>query len=110
MGKVESGTDQVKIVAIFIDENRVNCAGPGENLQIRMSGVEEDILIGFVLSSIANPIATVTEFVVQLAILELLDNVSNYICIEKFFDFPQLGRFTVRTEGKTVAVGKVTVL
>nr|DAD38507.1 TPA_asm: hypothetical protein HUJ06_012829 [Nelumbo nucifera]DAD38508.1 TPA_asm: hypothetical protein HUJ06_012830 [Nelumbo nucifera] len=25
--------------------------------------------------------------------------VSNLICIEKFSDFPQLGRFTLRTEG-----------
>ncbi|CAJ1936675.1 unnamed protein product [Sphenostylis stenocarpa] len=176
MGKVESGTvregdsllvmpnkDQVKVVAIFIDEDRVKRAGPGENLRIRLSGVEEeDILSGFVLSSVATPIPAVTEFVAQLVILELLDNaiftagykavlhihsvveeceiveliqqidtktkkplkkkvlfvkngavvvcrvqVNNSICIEKFSDFPQLGRFTLRTEGKTVAVGKV---
>ncbi|RZB95363.1 Eukaryotic peptide chain release factor GTP-binding subunit ERF3A isoform A [Glycine soja] len=179
MGKVESGSvregdsllvmpnkDQVKVVAIFIDEDRVKRAGPGENLRIRLSGVEdEDILSGFVLSSVANPIPAVTEFVAQLVILELLDNaiftagykavlhihsvveeceivellqqidtktkkpmkkkvlfvkngavvmcrvqVNNSICIEKFSDFPQLGRFTLRTEGKTVAVGKVTGL
>ncbi|KAH0864106.1 hypothetical protein HID58_081317 [Brassica napus] len=36
--------------------------------------------------------------------------VTNSICVEKFSDFPQLGRFTLRTEGKTVAVGKVTAL
>ena len=33
---------------------------------------------------------------------------SNMICVEKFSDFQQLGRFTLRTEGKTVAVGKIT--
>ncbi|KAK2439615.1 hypothetical protein P8452_35057 [Trifolium repens] len=179
MGKVESGTirdgdsllimpnkDHVKVVAIYIDENRVKCAGPGENLRVRVSGVEEeDLLSGFVLSSAANPISTVTEFVAQLQILELLDNaiftagykavlhvhsvveeceivellqqidpktrkpikkkvlfvkngaivlcrvqVNNVICVEKFSDFPQLGRFTLRTEGKTVAVGKITAL
>ncbi|XP_020220414.1 eukaryotic peptide chain release factor GTP-binding subunit ERF3A isoform X1 [Cajanus cajan] len=179
MGKVESGSvregdsmlvmpnkDHVKVVAIFIDEERVKHVGPGENLRIRLSGVEEeDILSGFVLSSVANPVPAVTEFVAQLAILELLDNaiftagykavlhihsvveeceivellqqmdpktkkpmkkkilfvkngavvvcrvqVQNSICIEKFSDFPQLGRFTLRTEGKTVAVGKVTGL
>ena len=45
--------DQVKVVAIFIDEDRVKRAGPGENLRIRLSGVEEeDILSGFVLSSV----------------------------------------------------------
>lgn len=26
--------------------------------------------------------------------------VANSICVEKFSDFPQLGRFTLRTEGK----------
>ncbi|KAJ3679845.1 hypothetical protein LUZ60_016123 [Juncus effusus] len=36
--------------------------------------------------------------------------VNNLICIETFSDFPQLGRFTLRTEGKTVAVGKVVRL
>ncbi|KAF7819945.1 eukaryotic peptide chain release factor GTP-binding subunit ERF3A [Senna tora] len=177
MGKVESGSvregdsllvmpnkDQVKVIGIIIEEDKVKCAGPGENLRIRISGVEEeDILSGFVLSSVANPIPAVTEFIAQLQILELLDNaiftagykavlhihsiveeceivellqqidpktkkpmkkkvlfvkngavvvcrvqVNNTICIEKFADFPQLGRFTLRTEGKTVAVGKVT--
>ncbi|KAL9996513.1 hypothetical protein Hdeb2414_s0692g00936331 [Helianthus debilis subsp. tardiflorus] len=29
-----------------------------------------------------------------------LEVVSNMICIEKFLDFQQLGRFTLRTEGK----------
>ncbi|WVO15363.1 translation elongation factor Tu [Cryptococcus depauperatus] len=32
------------------------------------------------------------------------------ICIEKFDDYKMLGRFTLRDEGKTVAIGKVTKL
>lgn len=179
MGKVESGTIregdsllvmpnkvQVKVIAVYIDENKVKVAGPGENLRVRLSGIEEeDIVSGFVLSSISKPITAVNEFVAQLQILELLENaiftagykavlhihsvveeceivellqqidpktkkpmkkkvlfvkngavvlcriqVNNLICIEKFSDFPQLGRFTLRTEGKTIAVGKVTGL
>ncbi|XP_022850074.1 eukaryotic peptide chain release factor GTP-binding subunit ERF3A-like isoform X2 [Olea europaea var. sylvestris] len=179
MGKVESGSIregdsmlimpnkvQVKVLAIFRDEDRVRLACPGENLRVRVSGIEEeDILSGFVLSSISKPIASVSEFVAQLQILELLDNaiftagykavlhihavveeceivelkqqidpktkkpmkkkplfvkngavvvcriqVNNLICIENFSDFPQLGRFTLRTEGKTIAMGKVTGL
>ncbi|KAK9748947.1 hypothetical protein RND81_02G092300 [Saponaria officinalis] len=177
MGKIESGTIRegdavilmpnkanVKVVAIYIDENKVKYAEPGENLRVRLSGVEEeDILPGFVLSSIARPIAAVNEFDAQLHIHELVENaiftagykailhihsiveeceivdllqqidlktkkpmkkkplfvksgavvicriqVNNLICVEKFSDFTQLGRFTLRTEGKTVAVGKVT--
>lgn len=33
---------------------------------------------------------------------------SGPICIEPFHKVPQLGRFTLRDEGKTVAIGKVT--
>lgn len=43
----------MKVLAIFCDEDKVSCAGPGENLRIRLSGIdEEDILAGFVLSSV----------------------------------------------------------
>ncbi|EXC35174.1 Eukaryotic peptide chain release factor GTP-binding subunit [Morus notabilis] len=179
MGKIESGTVRegdsllvmpnkahVKVIAVYCDENKARRAGPGENVRVRLSGIEEeDILSGFVLSSVARPIAAVTEFVAQLQILELLENaiftagykavlhihsvveeceivellqqidpktkkpmkkrvlfvkngavvvcriqVNNLICVERFADFAQLGRFTLRTEGKTVAVGKVTDL
>jgi hypothetical protein len=33
--------------------------------------------------------------------------VNNLICIENFSDFPQLGRFTLRTEGKLLMVGRI---
>jgi len=36
--------------------------------------------------------------------------VSQPVCIELFSDFPQLGRFTLRDKGKTIAVGKVIKL
>ena len=49
-------------------------------------------------------------FVKNGAVVMCRVQVNNSICIEKFSDFPQLGRFTLRTEGKTVAVGKVTGL
>ncbi|KAH0469920.1 hypothetical protein IEQ34_001478 [Dendrobium chrysotoxum] len=186
MGKIESGTIQendnlllmpnkahVKVLAIYRDENKSRRAGPGENVRVKLSGVEEeDILAGFLLSSVVNPVHVVFEFNAQLQILELLDNaiftagykailhihsiveeseivelieeidvkkkkdadpkkkkpkrkplfvkngavvvcriqVNNLICIENFSDFPQLGRFTLRTEGKTIAVGKVVAL
>ncbi|WFD03717.1 translation termination factor GTPase eRF3 [Malassezia obtusa] len=32
------------------------------------------------------------------------------VCLERFKDYPQLGRFTLRDEGKTIAIGKVTKL
>jgi len=29
------------------------------------------------------------------------------VCVERFSDYPQLGRFTLRDEGRTIAIGKV---
>jgi len=32
------------------------------------------------------------------------------VCVQRFVDYPQLGRFTLRDEGRTVAIGKITRL
>ncbi|KOM43407.1 hypothetical protein LR48_Vigan05g101100 [Vigna angularis] len=85
MGKVESGSvregdsllvmpnkDQVKVVAIFIDEDRVKRAGPGENLRIRLSGVEEeDIVTGFVLSSVGNVYCSLHLKILEICVMVL---------------------------------------
>ena len=43
----------VKVLGIHCDENKVRRAGPGENVRVKLSGIEEeDILSGFVLSSV----------------------------------------------------------
>ncbi|KAK6249759.1 hypothetical protein SCA6_003764 [Theobroma cacao] len=98
MEKVESGSvlegdsllvmpnkAQVNVLSVYFDENKVRCAGPGENLRVRLSGIEEDdILSGFVLSSVVKPIAAVAEFTAQLQILELLENV----CMNVIFSYP----------------------
>lgn len=180
MGKIESGTVRqgdslmimpnkvhVKVVAVYRESDELKYARPGENVRVKLSGVEEDdISTGFVLSSISKPIHAVLEFNAQLQILELLEHkaiftagykavlhihsvveeceimelleqidprtkkpmkkkilfvktgavvlcriqVNDTICVEKFSDFPQLGRFTLRDEGKTVAIGKVMKL
>lgn len=41
----------------------------------------------------------------QVAIMRF--ETSGVICMEAFKDYPQLGRFTLRDEGKTIAIGKV---
>ena len=32
------------------------------------------------------------------------------VCVERFEDYPQLGRFTLRDQGQTIAIGKITKL
>lgn len=42
----------MKVLSVQCDENKVKQAGPGENVRVKLAGVEEDdILAGFVLSS-----------------------------------------------------------
>lgn len=178
MGKSEAGLirvgqglcvmpnkSKVKVTTLWQDESEVVAARPGENLRIRLSGVEEDqVLPGFVLCSRKSLVPVVNHFEAQLVILELLEHKSIFsagysavlhvhsiveecevtrivavidpktkekkkakfatsgamvicrisvrqaVCLEKFSDYPQLGRFTLRDEGRTIAIGKVVKL
>lgn len=178
VGKVESGRvkkgdsvllmpgkTSVEVTAIFSEnEEEVPIAICGDNVRLRLRGVDdEDIGVGFVLSSTKQPVHAVTAFEAQLAILDhkniicagysavlhvhtlaeeitlsallhyydkktgrksrrppqfakkgqkvvALVETTGPICIEPFGKYPQLGRFTLRDEGKTIAIGKVTKL
>eukprot|EP01026_Neomeris_dumetosa_P025784 TRINITY_DN21161_c0_g1_i2.p1 TRINITY_DN21161_c0_g1~~TRINITY_DN21161_c0_g1_i2.p1 ORF type:complete len:409 (+),score=74.04 TRINITY_DN21161_c0_g1_i2:334-1560(+) len=177
MGKSESGTIMkgdklylmpnrvaVSVASLFVDDDEVEVAGPGENLRMRLVGVEEeDVMAGFVLSSRVRTVPCVKKFECQLVIMELLEHksifsagykcmlhvhsiceecevhailykvekkgvqkkvkfvnsnsivvcriaVDNSICVETFDSVPQLGRFTLRDEGRTIAMGKITKL
>ncbi|XP_030565072.1 eukaryotic peptide chain release factor GTP-binding subunit ERF3A isoform X1 [Drosophila novamexicana] len=174
MGKVESGCarkgqnllvmpnrTQVAVDQLFSDDYEVTSVGPGENVKIKLKGIEEeDVSPGFVLCDAANPIKTGKIFDAQVVILEhksiicagysavmhihcaaeevtvkalicLVDKKSGeksktrprfvkqdqvaimriecygMICLEQFKLFPQMGRFTLRDENKTIAIGKV---
>ncbi|KAK9240683.1 P-loop containing nucleoside triphosphate hydrolase protein [Lipomyces kononenkoae] len=179
-GKIESGHAKkgsqlllmpnkvpVEILTIYNEtEAEANTAICGEQVKLRLKGVEEeDVQVGFVLSSVDYPVHTVTAFEAQIAIIELksilsagftcvihvhtaieevtfaallhklekstnrkskkppafatrgmkiiarLEVVSTTgFCIERFEDYPQLGRFTLRDQGNTIAIGKVTKL
>ncbi|PPQ94950.1 hypothetical protein CVT25_003922 [Psilocybe cyanescens] len=178
VGKIESGHLRkgdnlilmpnkvpVEVASIYTElEEEVDRALCGDNVRIRIRGVEdEDISPGFVLSSAQTPIHSVRQFEAQLAILEhksiicagysavmhihtlaeevtlpallhyfdkatgrkskkppqfakkgqkivaLIETVAP-VCVERFQDYPQLGRFTLRDEGRTIAIGKITKL
>jgi len=157
--------NQVEVMAIYNEmEEEVPSALAGDNVRLRLRGVEEDeVTVGFVLCDPKKPVHAVTQFQAQLAILDSKNIITagysavlhvhttseeitlaallHYydkktgkkskkppqfakrgqkvvaviettapICIEKFDDRPALGRFTLRDEGRTVAIGKVTKL
>jgi len=152
----------VKVMAITgSDEKEKNSVHAGENVKMKLSGVEEeDVLPGFVVCHPSELCNTGTVFDAQIVILEhkhiicagytavlhihnaveevkLLglictidrktgekskqrprfvkqDSIaiarfrtSNLICLETFQDFQPMGRFTLRDEGRTIAIGKV---
>ena len=47
------------------------------------------------------------QFAKQGMLVQALFTAAAPICIEKFNDYKTLGRFTLRDEGKTVAIGRV---
>ena len=178
MGKVETGTlyvgqrvviapmgTRAKVDSIRVgldEENFVEAAFPGDNVQVKLKGVsEEDVHKGFVVSDAGMPCTAPTRFQAQLQLMDLdYRNVfsagysailhihtaaeectvakivksfdskgkerpgakfakSNETCVvnielerstplEKYETTQQLGRFTLRDEGRTIAIGKVT--
>ena len=177
MAKVESGTlrknqellimpvgVKARAEKIFIEDLEVSAAKPGENVKILVKGCkEEDVIKGFVLCDTVAPVLAVTQFEVQLMLMELdhralftagysavlhvhcaeeevtvvklcaeLDKrtgepkpgeaprfvksgalcvcvlkASRSICVEKFDVLQQMGRFTLRDEGRTIGIGKI---
>lgn len=174
MGKVEAGEAKkgqsllvmpnrtaVTVDQLWSDDEEVTSVGPGENVKIKLKGIEEeDVSPGFVLCDSNNPIKTGKVFDAQVVILEhksiicagysavmhihcaaeevrvkalicLVDKktgdksktrprfvkqdqvaimrieCAGVICLERFKLFPQMGRFTLRDENKTIAIGKV---
>ncbi|KAM9180860.1 LOW QUALITY PROTEIN: eukaryotic peptide chain release factor GTP-binding subunit ERF3B [Dugong dugon] len=177
LGKLESGSifkgqqlvmmpnkHNVEVLGILSDDAETDAVVPGENLKIRLKGIEEEeILQGFILCDPNNLCRSGRTFDVQIVIIEhnsiicpgysavlhihtcieeveitalisLVDKKSGEksktrphfvkqdqvciarlrtagtICLETFKDFPQMGRFTLRDEGKTIAIGRVLKL
>ncbi|XP_040829247.1 eukaryotic peptide chain release factor GTP-binding subunit ERF3A isoform X1 [Ochotona curzoniae] len=177
LGKLESGSickgqqlvmmpnkHNVEVLGILSDDVETDSVAPGENLKIRLKGIEEEeILPGFILCDANNLCHSGRTFDAQIVIIEhksiicpgynavlhihtcieeveitalicLVDKKSGEksktrprfvkqdqvciarlrtagtICLETFKDFPQMGRFTLRDEGKTIAIGKVLKL
>ncbi|KAI8435964.1 hypothetical protein MSG28_004126 [Choristoneura fumiferana] len=139
MGKVEAGTTrkgstlflmpnrvQVNVDQLWSDDIEVTSIGPGENVKVKLKGIEEeDVSPGFVLCDIAEPITTGRALIClvdkktgdksktrprfvkqdQVAIMRI--ECAGIICLEPFKKFAQMGRFTLRDENKTIAIGKV---
>lgn len=99
VGKIESGTlvknsnlimvptmSSMQCVGIIIDEVEVDVAKTGENVLVKLKGVEEeDIMSGYVLSYPDHPCRSAVSFDAQVRLMELLDHkpvlAAGYQCI-----------------------------
>ncbi|TDH67836.1 hypothetical protein CCR75_007981 [Bremia lactucae] len=181
LGKVESGilktgqkvllmpTNATSVVhQVYINDQPVRTAKPGENVTIRLSCSLDEIQKGFVICGIKDdcPPRAIHAFAAQIALVDTLEHrplltagyqcilhihtvsqecvvakllrpidpktgkpvkkhvtfikqgqsvicrieVEQSITIDTFENMPQLGRLTLRDEGKTIAIGKVMAL
>ena len=178
LGKLESGTlyrdrrllmmpNKVEVLCtgIVVDDTEVDMARPGENVLVKVKGIEEeDVQEGYVLSYLDRPCKRSALFEATIAVLDLLEHkpilavgyeamlhvhvltcectltsivqgldkktgdamqkkprflksndfatvrfrLQQSAAIEAFKLHPALGRFTIRDEGKTIAIGKIT--
>lgn len=78
---------KIRIVGVRSNEEDYAFAKPGENVELRIVGVDEEQLRkGCVISSISNPVPVCTVFEAQMVIVELLEHrpllTSGYKCSE----------------------------
>lgn len=173
-GKIESGQVKkgqnliimpnrqgVEVLGIFIEELEVKSAKSGDNVRIRLKGVEEeDVSTGFVLCDPTSPVKASNQFQAQLVVLQIKNIIApgykavlhihtcseevsiasfeysidrkthqkstkkpmfvrqgdsvvaniecnGIICLDTATECDPLSRFTLRDEGKTIAVGRV---
>lgn len=94
----------------ILDHKNIICAGYTAVLHLHAAA--EEISISALLHLIDKKTGKKTrkppQFVKQGQKVIARIETAGPICIETFEKLPQLGRFTLRDEGKTVAIGKVT--
>lgn len=94
----------------ILDHKNIICAG--YNAVLHIHSAAEEISIQALLHLIDKKTGKKTrkppQFVKQGQKCIARIETAGPICLETFEKLPQLGRFTLRDEGKTVAIGKVT--
>jgi peptide chain release factor subunit 3 len=97
---------------VVLDYTSIICAG--KTFVLHLQAIIEEVtlkaLICLVDKKTGEKSKTKTNFAISGSIVVAKIAVSKPLCIEKFKKVPQMGRFTLRDEGKTIAIGKVNKL
>jgi len=94
---------------VILEHKSIICAGYSAVCHIHSVAEEVTVkkLICIVDKKTNKPSKKGPRFVKQDQIAIMRFETTGVICMESFKDHPQLGRFTLRAEGKTIAIGKV---
>lgn len=97
---------------VILEHKSIICAGKSFvlHLQAIIEEVNLKALICLVDKKTGEKSKTRPRFIKQDQIAIVRFEASEVICMERFKDYPQLGRFTLRDEGKTIAIGKILKL
>jgi len=111
-------TNPIKSCKVFdaqvaiLDYKSIIC--PGKEFVLHLQAIIEEVtlkaLICLVDKKTGEKSKTRPRFIKQDQIAIVRFVAEDVICMETFKDYPQLGRFTLRDEGKTIAIGKVLKL
>lgn len=113
-----SPKNPVKAVSAFradlsiIEAKNIICGGYSAVLHVHTLAEEVTItaLLAYYEKATRRKSKKPPQFAKQGMMVSALIETSAPICIEKFDDYKMLGRFTLRDEGKTIAIGRVTKL
>lgn len=94
---------------VILEHKSIICAG--YSAVCHMHTVAEEVTVKLLICTVDKKTGEKSKvrprFVKQDQIAIMRFETSGVICMEAFKDHPQLGRFTLRDEGKTIAIGKV---
>jgi len=96
----------------ILDHKNIICAGYGAVMHIHTLAEEVTLaaLISYFDKKTGRRSKKPPQFAKRGQKVVALVEATAPVCVERFSDYPQLGRFTLRDEGKTIAIGKITKL
>jgi len=95
---------------LILDYKSIIC--PGKQFVLHLQAIIEEVTLKAIICLVDKRSGekTKTRFIKQDQAAIVRFQSEDVICMETFKDHPQLGRFTLRDEGKTIAIGKVLKL
>ncbi|KAG8686128.1 translation termination factor GTPase eRF3, partial [Ceratobasidium sp. 395] len=112
LGRPVHAVTQFEAELVILEHKNIICAGYGSVMHVHT--LSEEVTLAALLHYFDKKTGRKSKKPPQFAkrgqkIIALVETTAP-VCVEPFKQYPQLGRFTLRDEGKTVAIGKVVKL